>query len=97
MHIHPGLTALWAVLLLLTVIVMVCRGTVTQHETDQLFLGDEESVSLNNREHHRLLRVVEFLRPLYQVLLVSTVGLSVVIAAMYVVQMWPYVHFLPQH
>lgn len=97
MHFYPGLTLTWAVLLLLTTIVMVCRGTVTQHETDQLFLSDDDKMSLNNREHHRLLKVVGILKPMYQVLLVATVGISGVIAGIYVVQVWPYVHFLPQH
>lgn len=97
MHIYPTLTLIWAVLLLATVIVMVCRGTVTQHETDQLWLNDEGDMSLNNREHHRLLKVVSILKPMYQVLLFATVAMSGVIAGIYVVQVWPYVHFLPQH
>ncbi len=97
MHITPALTLTWAVLLLLTVLVMVCRGTVTQHETDQLFLNDEDAMSLNNKEHHRLLRVVNILRPLYQVLLMSTIAISGIIVGIYVVQVWPYVHILPQH
>jgi hypothetical protein len=93
MHITSTLTYTWAALLLATTLVMVCRATVTQHETDQLFLSDEESVSLNNQEHHRLLRIVALLRPLCQVLGGSTIAVSALIAGMYVVQMWPYVHF----
>ena len=96
MQITPALTLTWAVLLLLTVIVMVCRGTVTQHETDQLFLNDEDAMSLNNREHHRLLKVVSILKPMYQVLLVSTIAISGIIVGIYVAQVWPYVHILPQ-
>ena len=96
MQITPALTLTWAVLLLLTVIVMVCRGTVTQHETDQLFLNDEDAMSLNNREHHRLVKVVSILKPMYQVLLVSTIAISGIIVGIYVAQVWPYVHILPQ-
>lgn len=95
MHINPVLTVTWLLLLLLTAIVMVCRGTVTQHETDQLFLNDEDTLSLNNREHHRLLKVVSILRPLYQVLGACTILTSAFIVGQYVVQVWPYVHFLP--
>lgn len=97
MQIYPTLTIIWAVLLFATVIVMVCRGTVTQHETDQLFLNDEDALSLNNREHHRLLKVVGLLRPMYLFFLTSTILVSVFIAGIYVVQVWPYIHILPQH
>lgn len=97
MQINSGLVLTWAILLLATTLVMVCRGTVTQHEQDQLFLGDEEAVSLNQREHHRLLRVVGMLKPAYVILLSCTIAVSAFIAGVYVVQIWPYVHILPQH
>ena len=96
MQISSSLVLTWAILLLATTVVMVCRGTVTQHEQDQLFLGDDESVSLNQREHHRLLKVVSILKPAYLVLLVATIAVSAFIAGIYVVQVWPYVHILPQ-
>src|SRR5579875_636194 len=97
MHIYPTLTIIWLVLLLATAIVMVSRGQVTQHETDQLWLSDEDGMSLNKREHHRLLKVVSIIRPMYQVLLFATVAVSGLIAGIYVVQVWRYVHFLPHH
>ena len=97
MHMYPALNVLWGVLLSATVLVMVCRGTVTQHETDQLWLSDENDQSLNNREHDRLLKIVRLFRPLYLVLGVSTAVVSIIIAGAYVVQVWPYVHILPQH
>lgn len=97
MEINSGLALTWAVLLLATTVVMVCRGTVTQHEQDQLFLGDEETTSLNQREHHRLLKVVNMMKPAYVVLLSCTIAVSAFIAGIYVVQVWPYVHLLPQH
>ncbi len=97
MQISSSLVLTWAILLLATTVVMVCRGTVTQHEQDQLFLADDERVSLNQREHHRLLKVVNILKPAYLVLLVSTIAVSAFIAGIYVVQVWPYVHILPQH
>lgn len=94
MQINSGLILTWAVLLLATTIVMVCRGTVTQHEQDQLFLGDEERTSLNQQEHHRLLKVVSIIRPAYLILLSATIAVSAFIAGIYVVQVWPYVHIL---
>ena len=97
MHMYSGLTVLWGVLLSATVLVMVCRGTVTQHEMDQLWLGDENSPSLNSREHDRLLKVMRFLRPVYLLLGFGTAVVSAIIAGNYIVQVWPYVHILPQH
>ena len=97
MHIDSALTVLWGVLLSGTVLVMVCRGTITQHEMDQLWLSDETAVSLNNREHHRLLKLVRFLRPVYLFLGFATAIVSAIIAGNYIVAVWPYVHILPHH
>ena len=97
MHTFSGLTVIWGVLLSATVLVMVCRGTITQHEMDQLWLGDENSPSLNNREHDRLLRIMRYLRPVYLLLGFGTAVVSAMIAGNYIVEVWPYVHFLPQH
>ncbi len=97
MSLGSGLTVLWAVLLSMTVLVMVCRGTITQHEMDQLWLTDKSSPSLNNREHHRLLKLVRYLRPVYLALGFGTALVSTAIAGIYVVNVWPYVHILPQH
>ena len=97
MHISPGLAVIWGVLLSMTVLVMVCRGTITQHEMDQLWLSDESAPSLNNREHHRLLKLVRFLRPVYLMLGFGTALVSAIIAGNYIFAVWPYVHILPQH
>lgn len=94
---NSGLFITWAVLLSLTVLVMVCRGTITQHEMDQLWLTDQSSPSLNSREHHRLLKLVRYLRPVYLLLGFGTALTSAVIAGIYVVNVWPYVHIFPQH
>ncbi len=97
MQINTGLAVVWGVLLSMTVLVMVCRGTITQHEMDQLWLSDESAPSLNNREHHRLLKLVRYLRPVYLALGFGTAIVSAIIAGNYIVQVWPYVHILPQH
>ena len=97
MQISSSLLVIWGVLLSMTVLVMVCRGTITQHEMDQLWLSDETAPSLNNREHHRLLRLVRYLRPVYLALGVGTAVVSTIIAGNYIMAVWPYVHILPQH
>ena len=50
----------------------------------------------NQREHHRLLKVVNIIRPAYLVLMAATIAVSAFIAGIYVVQVWPYVHLLPR-
>ena len=97
MSISPGLAVIWGVLLSMTVLVMVCRGTITPYEMYQLWLSDESAPSLNNREHHRLLKLVRFLRPVYLLLGFGTALVSAIIAGRYIAAVWPYVHILPQH
>lgn len=92
MHIQPWMVVAWAALSAALVVVMIYRATLTQHETDQLFLNDEESVSHANQEHQRILARMRTIRPLCQGLTGATVLMSALIAGIYVVEMWPYVH-----
>lgn len=89
MHIEPWMVLTWAVVSAALAAVMIYRATLTQHETDQLFLADEESLSKNHVEHRRILARVNQVRPLYQGLTGLTVVMSALIATIYVVEMWP--------
>ncbi len=91
MQIQPWMIFTWAVVSAALVVVMVYRATLTQHETDQLFLGDEESLCPNHVEHERILTRVNRLRPIYQGLTGATILLSALIAGIYFVEMWPIV------
>ncbi len=91
MQIQPWMVLTWAIVSAALVVVMVYRATLTQHETDQLFLGDEESLSSNHVEHVRILTRVNRLRPVYQGLTGATILLSALIAGIYFVEMWPIV------
>lgn len=93
MQIHPALILAWAVFSAALVILMVYRATLTQHETDQLFLGDEESICKNHEEHDRILARVEKIRPLCQGLTGVTILMSAIIAGIYVAQVLPNVKF----
>ena len=93
MHIHPALLLIWAVVSAALVAVMVYRATLTQHETDQLFLNDEETVCLSHEEHNRILARVNRIRPLYQGLCGATILMSVLIAGIYVAQVLPHMTF----
>ena len=93
MQIHPALLALWAIIVLALVLVMIYRATLTQHETDQLFLSDETSRSGVHEENDRILARVNRIRPVYQGLWGATALLSLVIAGMYVAQVLPGMKF----
>lgn len=91
MHIQPWMVLTWAVVSAALVAVMIYRATLTQHETDQLFLGDEETQCHNHVEHERILAQVNRIRPVYQGLTGATILMSVLIAGIYFVEMWPQV------
>ncbi len=90
---HPTLNLIWTVLAGLLLVVMVYRATLTQHETDQLFLNDEETDSSSHVEHNRIVAQVKRLRPICQGLGGATIAMSVLIAGIYVSEVLPYVHF----
>ncbi len=91
MQIQPWMVLTWAVVSAALVVVMIYRATLTQHETDQLFLGDEESLCNQHVEHDRIMKRVNRIRPLCQGLTGATVVMSALIAGIYVVEMWPQV------
>lgn len=93
MHIQPWMVETWAIVSAALVIVMVYRATLTQHETDQLFLGDEESLSAGHVAHDRILARVNRIRPLCQGLTGATIVMSALIAGLYVVEVWPQITF----
>ena len=93
MQIQPWMVLTWAVVSAGLVIVMIYRATLTQHETDQLFLGDEESLCAQHVEHNRILKRVDRIRPLCQGLTGATILMSALIAGIYVAEVWPQVTF----
>ena len=93
MHIHPALLAIWATVVFALILVMIYRATLTQHETDQLFLSDETSRSNTHEENDRIVARVNRIRPVYQGLWGATALLSLLIAGMYVAQVLPGMNF----
>jgi hypothetical protein len=73
--------------------VMVYRAILTQHETDQLFLGRDELVDFNHAEHDEIVRRVNRLRPFYQGFGGAAALITVAIVSVYVAQALPYVRF----
>ncbi len=93
MHIHPALLVVWAVVSAALVAVLIYRATLTQHETDQLFLNDEVTHCLSHEEHDRIVARVNRLKPLYQGLFGATILMTVIVAGMYVAQVLPSMQF----
>ena len=93
MHMYPALLLIWAVVSAALVAVMVYRATLTQHETDQLFLNDETTRCQNHEEHDRILARVNRIRPVYQGLCGATIVMSMLLAGIYVAQVLPQMTF----
>jgi hypothetical protein len=93
MHTLPILLALWGASVIGFIAVMVYRATLTQHETDQLFLMDESSVSMSHKEHDEIVDRVNKLRPYYQGFGGAVVLMTVLVVGMYCVEILPGVHF----
>ncbi|HEY4009007.1 MAG TPA: hypothetical protein VGM11_02565 [Acidobacteriaceae bacterium] len=94
MHVLPILIALWGASVIGFIAVMIYRATLTQHETDQLFLGDDgTNVSMNHKEHDDIVARVEKLRPYYQGLGGAAVLMTVLVVGVYIVQLLPSMHF----
>ena len=89
MHIHPALLIVWAALAVALVAVMIYRATLTQHETDQLFLNDDGTCCKNHEEHDRIVARVNQIRPVYQGLWGATIAMTVLLAGIYAFQVIP--------
>lgn len=86
------LVILWAVAVVGFIAIMIYRATLTQHETDQLFLTEETTVSSSHREHDEIVARVNKLRPYYQGLGVAVVLMTVIVAGTYIVEILPSLH-----
>jgi hypothetical protein len=93
MHTLPILIALWGAAVIGFVAVMIYRATLTQHETDQLFLGDDSSLSMSHKEHDDIVARVNKLRPYYQGLGGAVVLMTVLVVGDYIAQEMPKMHF----
>ena len=70
--------------------VMIYRATLTQHETDQLFLGDDTGhVSMGHKEHDEIVARVDKLRPYYQGLGGVAVLMTVLVVGVYIFKCCP--------
>lgn len=93
MHLQPWMILTWAVVSAALAVVMIYRATLTQHETDQLFLADEDTLCPQHVEHERILARVNRLKPLYQGLTGATIVMSALIVGVYMAEVWPQISF----
>jgi len=94
MHVLPILIVLWGASVIGFIAVMIYRATLTQHETDQLFLSDDSShISMEHREHDEIVARVDKLRPYYQGLGGAAVVMTFVVVGVYIFQVLPDLHF----
>lgn len=93
MQIHPALLILWGVVAVALIAVMIYRATLTQHETDQLFLNDGTTDCASHIEHDRIVARVNRIRPVYQGLWGAAILMSVIVAGVYIVQVLPHMDF----
>jgi hypothetical protein len=94
MHVLPILIVLWCASVIGFIAVMIYRATLTQHETDQLFLGDDgPNVSLGHKEHDDIVARVDKLRPYYQGLGGVAVLMTVLVVGVYIIQELPSLKF----
>jgi hypothetical protein len=89
MHALPILLALWGVTVVGFIAVMIYRATLTQHETDQLFLNEETSISNSHQEHDQIVARVDRLRPYYQGFGGAAVLMTVLVVGAWFMQIMP--------
>jgi hypothetical protein len=90
MHVLPILLVLWGVSVIGFMAVMIYRATLTQHETDQLFLSDDTAhVSAGHQEHDEIVARVDRLRPYYQGLGGVAVLMTVLVVGVYIIEQLP--------
>jgi hypothetical protein len=85
----PILITIWAVVVAVFVCLMVYRGHLTQHETDQLFLSDS-TAGFEQAEHEAIVKRVNFIQPFCQGFGGIAALLTLVIVGIYVFRLLPY-------
>jgi hypothetical protein len=92
MNALPIMIAIWGVVVTAFVCLMVYRGHLTQHETDQLFLS-ENTPAFEQEEHEHIVRRVNFIQPFCQGFGGAAALLTIAIVGVYVAQLLPNLRF----
>ncbi len=81
-HILVVMAAIWGLIVTAFVALMVYRGHLTQHETDQLFLN-ETAPSSTHRENDLIIQRVNSIQPI-----VKVVGGACVLMTLLIIGVW---------
>jgi len=84
---------LWFIAIAAFTALMVYRGHLTQHETDELFLDDAADDSFRKQEHDEIVRRVNFIQPFCQGTGGAAALITMAIMGVEVVRAIPYIHF----
>jgi hypothetical protein len=76
---------IWAVMVVALVILLIYRGHLTEHETDQLYLT-EETPSALHQENDAIVRRVKMIQPICTGVGSLTLLMTLAIAGLWVVQ-----------
>jgi hypothetical protein len=93
MQAFEVLSFLWLAVLAAFVALMVYRGHLTQHETDELFLDDLADNSFRKQEHERIVSLVKRVHPYCKGVGGAAAALTVLMVGGQVIQVLPYVRF----
>ena len=85
--------AIWTFLVVGFIALMIYRGYLTQHETDQLFLNEESGPSSLHRENDEIIRRVNFIQPICKGVGGVTVLMTLLIIGVYAAEVIPTMHF----
>ena len=87
------MSILWIITIAAFIALMVYRGHLTQHETDELFLADAADDSFRKHEHDEIVAKVNFIQPFCQGTGGAAVLITVAIIGVAIAQNIKYVHF----
>jgi hypothetical protein len=92
MNVLAIMLAVWGVLLTGFIALMIYRGHLHLHETDQLFLSDNSN-ELAVEEHNRIVELDTKIQPLYAGFGSATAIVAALIVGVYIVEQLPNIHF----
>jgi len=92
MHVLSAMLVVWSVVLAAFVALMVYRGHLNIHETDQLFLSENSDETLIE-EQNAVIRRATLIQPICNGLGGAAALISVLIVGIYIVQQIPNMRF----
>jgi hypothetical protein len=83
MNVFSVVTGIWVLVALAFVMLMVYRANLGNHETEQLFLNEEDTPSALHKENDEVVRRLDALVPICK-----SFGAAAIVLSLVVVCMW---------